>query len=137
MTHSKEHGAPCPHIKFDLEKRVDQTKHIVVISKVDVGSAMYKQGFRWTQYFDLDGRQNAVTNMVPFFFKMINVIHIPRRPFSKIRMNSQSNNCSFLYMKIDLNQTVQVLGQTAMEDPENSSSSFHITNKVKQIYDVW
>ena len=125
-----DHGAPCPHIKFDLEKRADQTKHIVVISKVDVGSAMYKQGFRWTQYFDFNGRQNAVTNMVPFFFKMIN------RPFSKIRMNFYTSNCSFLYMKIDLNQTVQVLGQTAMEDPVNSSPSFHTTNKVKQFYDV-
>ena len=98
MTHSKDHGAPCPHIKFDLEKRADQTKHIVVISKVDVGSAMYKQGIRWTQYFDFDGRQNAVTNMVPFFFKMINVIYIARRPFSTIRRNFYVNNCSFLYI---------------------------------------
>ena len=83
MTHSKDQGAPCPHIKFDREKLEDQTKHIVVISKVDAGSAMYRQGIRWTQYFDFDGRQNAVTNMVPFFFKMIYVIYIPRRPFSK------------------------------------------------------
>ena len=139
ITYSKEHGAPCSHKKYDNERKkeqLDRLKPILVITKVEMGSDMYRQGFRWTQYFDFDGRQNAVTNMVPFFFKMSNVIHIPHWPFSKIRMNFYVNNCSFLYIIIDLNQTAQVLGQTAMEDPVNSSPSFHTTNKVKQFYDV-
>ena len=69
MTDSKNHGAACPHVKFDPEKRkkqVDQTKPILVISKIDVGSTMFKQGFRWSQYFDFDGRIKAVTHMVLF-----------------------------------------------------------------------
>ena len=69
MPHSKNHGAACPHNWVDHEKmrkQVDQTKPILVISKIDAGSTMFKQGFRWTQYFDFDGRQKALTHMVLF-----------------------------------------------------------------------
>ena len=70
ITYSKEHGAPCPHKIFDRErkkKQVDRMKPIVVIAKVKVGSAMYRQGFRWTSYIDSNGWQKAVSHLVRFF----------------------------------------------------------------------
>ena len=70
ITHSKEHGAPCSHKKYDNERKkeqLDRLKPILVVTKVEVGSAMYRQGFRWTSYIDSNGWQKAVSHLVRFF----------------------------------------------------------------------
>ena len=67
ITYSKEHGAPCSHKKYDNERKkeqLDRLKPILVITKVDVGSAMYRQGYRWTQYINSNGWQKSPIHMV-------------------------------------------------------------------------
>ena len=80
ITYSKEHGAPCSHKKYDNEKKkeqLDRLKPILVITKVDVGSDMYRQGFRWTQYINSNSWQKAPIHMVRTPLKIVKLPYPP------------------------------------------------------------
>ena len=82
ITYSKEHGAPCPHKKYDNERKkeqLDRLKPILVITEVEVGSDMYRQGYRWTQYINSNSWQKAPIHMVRTPLKIVKLPYPPSR----------------------------------------------------------
>ena len=143
ITYSKEHGAPCPHKKYDNERKkeqLDRLKPILVITEVEVGSDMYRQGYRWTQYINSNSWQKAPIHMVRTPLKIVKLPYPPSRLLC-------SQICYFcveiIFCDLDhlalanLNGIIQVLGQRVLSHQDDSCCrGLRTNNKVRKNSDV-